>query len=188
MVLHPDWRPIQGGNRPGWRVFYADEKRSWVKRSLDGSPEPLSVSPGEKEKTELDQSRACTACRRLGHWRRTTELLKTGSPFLVLNSFGGNPALVWLADQKYDIVFQPDPGNVAELRPQPLWDFLPGMHVAQCAGCVLVSPDGNKLTVAEIAEKIIRGKQKGQPYVASTNSVLAEKTACWLRVVQASPS
>lgn len=129
--------------------------------------------------TSMKDAHVCTVARRASHYRVLVKHLESGSPFLGLYTFGGNPVLASLAFGDYDAVFQPDLESVGEC--QPIWDWLPGGHVAYRAGCCLKSPDGSDLNIVQKAEKWVNGHPQSCPYIAALNPKLAREIASWLK-------
>ena len=158
---------------PDGTIVLAREDNSVAQ--IDGHPSPLRI--GHDTVSEVADAHVCTVCRRPDHYRILAPLLANGSPFSGLYTFGGNPALVDLAFGRFDAVFQPDAAEDG----QPIWDWLPGLHIAQRAGCTVLSSDETPFDVVQVAETVIALGDSERSYIAAANHNLAREIAAWLR-------
>jgi len=156
------------------RIVFAceDEKGAFVEEVSSPLHVPNNVV------TDVSRAHVCTVCRRPDHYRVLNPLLAQGVPFAGLYTFGGNPVLVDLAFGKYDAVFQPDASQIGDS--QPLWDWLPGGHIAYRSGCCFLTVDGSELDVVRAAQDAINQGSSDYPYVAATNHTLAVAIVDWL--------
>jgi fructose-1,6-bisphosphatase/inositol monophosphatase family enzyme len=144
---------------------------------IDGQDKPLSISFNKS--FSLSNAQVCTVCRRPGHYKVLVKHLRNGSPFSGLYSFGGNPILAELATGYYDAVFQPNAFDTND-NP-PLWDWLPGGHIAQRSGCYITDINGNEMILPDLAKEYLQKKDINIAYIAAKNLELAKEIANWLR-------
>ncbi len=157
------------------RIVFAreDEKGAFIEETSS----PILVPPSAV--TDIAKAHVCTVCRRPDHYRILNPILAKGVPFSGLYTFGGNPILVDLAFGKYDAVFQPDASQISDS--QPVWDWLPGGHIAYRSGCSILTVDGNELNVVQAANDAMNRGSIDYPFVAATNRILSLAIVEWLK-------
>lgn len=143
---------------------------------VDGIAVPLRVP--SRPVADIHRAHVCTVCRRPDHYRLLVPTLAQGSPFAGLYTFGGNPLLAELSLGHYDAVFQIDGGPLKDA--QPLWDWVPGGHIACRAGCSILTAGGHALDVVEFAAQAINHGEDTPGYVVSQSHELAQAIAEWL--------
>ncbi|KAA0227654.1 TIR domain-containing protein [candidate division KSB1 bacterium] len=163
------------------RIFFADEDSG--KAFECGKSTPLQVT-SDYSVALLDEAHVCTVARRPNQYRVLAMHLVNGSPFQGLYTFGGNPILAALALGKYDAVFQADASFTGDI--QPLWDWLPGGHIAYRANCHIFQLDGSDFDVLGTAENCINNGECNCPYVAALNYELGLAIVEWLKNTQIS--
>lgn len=155
-------------------VFLAREDKQAA--FTDGVDSPLDVP--ESPVRDVAAAHVCTVCRRPAHYQVLAPLLVNSRPFAGLYTFGGNPILAELALGKYDAAFQPDLSSAGSIH--PIWDWLPGAHIAYRSGCTILHTDGRDFDVPAAAEASLNDRPANSPYVAATNRDLAAAIVDWL--------
>jgi fructose-1,6-bisphosphatase/inositol monophosphatase family enzyme len=163
------------------RIFFAREAAAsgkggaFWRELVDGHDRLLQCPTGQHD---LSKAEVCSVFRRPDHY---DDSMAIGFPKAAgLNSFGGNPMLAALsAPDGYDAVYQVLRSSAGAQR---MYDWLPGLHVAERANATVLALDGQKFKVANTANDCVNlGSGETRGYVAARNLKLAKQLVAKLR-------